>query len=119
MPPMRRVPFPATLGALRATLDCHRLATAVLQDRITHLASVPCALCNRPVAVTSDSADAAAEPAGRAVCESCGRASRVAQSLAWALDRVEPPVEACLAELQMMRREGWVGGATTPDRAAP
>ena len=116
---MRREPSPATLGALRATLDCHRLATAILQDRITHLASVPCPMCNRPVAVTSDSADAAAEYAGRAVCESCARASRVAESLAWALDRVEPPVEACVAELELMLREGWVSGAGTADRAAP
>ena len=115
---MRSDPSPATLGALRATLDCHRLATAVLQDRITHLASVPCAMCNRPVAVTSDSADAAVEYAGRVVCDICARSSRVAQDLAWALDRVEPPVEACVAELELMLREGWVQAPTIPDRGA-
>ena len=116
---MRREPSPATLGALRATLDCHRLATAILQDRITHLASVPCALCNRPVVVATDSADAAAEYAGRVVCDTCARSSRVAHDLAWALDRVEPPVEACVAEIEVWVREGWVQAPPTPDRGAP
>ena len=108
---MRVQPSPATFGGLRATRDAHRLATAILRDRVTTLATVACAGCRRPIAIATDPARPASEYAGHAVCTTCAEAPRIAGELAWGLDRVEPPVEAYADEIDRWAREGLLGNA--------
>jgi hypothetical protein len=96
------------LGALRATRDCHRLATAILNDRITTLATVSCASCRRPIAVATDADHPAPAFEGRVVCRACVRGRQIAEELAWRSDSqpVELTLECCLEELEQWVREG-------------
>ena len=104
---MRPQPSPATFGALRATRDAHRLATAILRERITTLATVECASCRRPIAVATDAAHPAAAFEGRVLCPSCVRAPRVKEALAWGL-YAEPPIQVCMEDVEQWLSEGWI-----------
>jgi hypothetical protein len=114
---MRREPTQPTLATLRATRNAHRIATAILYERITTLATVPCATCLRPIAVATDDAHPASAFEGTVVCRACLRASRVAEDLAWGLNPAdpEPTLELCMEELEQWVREGWVELPAAPD----
>jgi len=105
------------LGTLRAARDAHRLASAVLHDRITTLSTISCASCRRPIPVATDDAHPASALESRVVCRACVRATRIAEDLAWGLDpgAAEPTLEFCMEELEQWVREGWVVLPTEPD----
>ena len=104
---MRVLPSPATFSALRATHAAHRLATAILHERVTTLATVECEGCRRRLAVATDPAHPRAPSETRVICPACQRAPRLKQELAWGLDDApEPPLEVCMEDIEQWLREG-------------
>ena len=107
MAAMQREPSRATLAALRAARQAHRVAWAIAVDRITELGTVACAWCGRPVAVAANAEHPPSRFEGRVVCGVCLKSRRSYERDPLPDVEAGPPDAVDVESLEARVREGW------------